>query len=76
MNPNAFVVVTCFPGEENKTKEFLNEIPQVKDSNFVKGAFDILVKIKTSSAYELREMLWKIRSFPSVRSTLTLNLDD
>lgn len=76
MKPDAFVVVTSFPGEEDKTKKFLSEMPQVKDSNFVKGAFDILIKIKTSSAYELREMLWKIRSFPSVRATLTLNIDD
>jgi len=76
MGKHAFVLVTCVPGEENKTENLLNKIPQIRNSNIVKGAFDIVIRIKTSSMHEFRELMSNIRRLPTVRATLTLDVHE
>ncbi|MGD8638854.1 MAG: Lrp/AsnC ligand binding domain-containing protein [Nitrosopumilaceae archaeon] len=76
MEKNAFVLVTCVPGEEDETQNILDKIPQIKKSSIVQGAYDIMIKIKASSMNELKELMWNIRHLPTVRATLTLNVDD
>lgn len=76
MIKNAFVLLTCVPGEEEKTETFLTNIPQIKNTSIVNGAFDIIARIKTSSMHELGQILWNIRRFPTVRATLTLKIDE
>ena len=76
MEKNAYVLVTCVPGEEDKTQNLLNKLPQIKNSSVVRGAFDIIIKMKTSSRNEFRGILSDIRNLPTVRATLTLNIDD
>ncbi|MGD8707884.1 MAG: hypothetical protein PVI88_04290 [Nitrosopumilaceae archaeon] len=51
MEKNAYVLVTCVPGED-KTQNLLNKLPQIKNSSVVRGAFDIIIKMKTSSRNE------------------------
>ncbi|MGD8708426.1 MAG: Lrp/AsnC ligand binding domain-containing protein [Nitrosopumilaceae archaeon] len=72
MKKRSFVLLTCIPGEEYKTQNILSKVPQVKNIHIVKGAYDIVVKITTTSIHELKEILWKIRRLSTVRATLTL----
>ncbi|MGD2106308.1 MAG: Lrp/AsnC ligand binding domain-containing protein [Nitrosopumilaceae archaeon] len=72
MEKRTFVLLTCIPGEESNTQNLLNKVPQIKNIHIVKGAYDIIVKIKTTTNHELKEILWKIRRLSTVRATLTL----
>ena len=69
----AYLLLTCDLGYENSVIEQLKAIPSVKEAHGIYGAYDILVKIESSSADDQRETVtFKIRKIPYVRSTLTL----
>jgi len=69
----AYLLLTCDLGYENSVIEQLKAIPSVKETQGIFGAYDILVKIESSSADDQRETVtFKIRKIPYVRSTLTL----
>ncbi len=69
----AYILLTCDLGSENSVIEQLKAIASVKETHGIFGAYDILVKIESSSSNDLRETVtFKIRKIPHVRSTLTL----
>jgi len=69
----AYILLTCDLGSENSVIEQLKAIPSVKETSGIYGAYDILVKIESSSSNGLRETVtFKIRKIQHVRSTLTL----
>ena len=69
----AYLLLTCDLGYENSVIEQLKAIPSVKEAHGIYGAYDILVKVESSSADDQRETVtFKIRKIPYVRSTLTL----
>ena len=69
----AYLLLTCDLGSENSVIEQLKAIPSVKEAHGIYGAYDILVKIESSSADDQRETVtFKIRKIQHVRSTLTL----
>ncbi len=69
----AYLLLTCDLGYENSVIEQLKAIPSVKEAHGIYGAYDILVKVESSSADDQRETVtFKIRKILHVRSTLTL----
>ncbi len=69
----AYILLTCDLGSENSVIEQLKAIPSVKETQGIYAAYDILVKIESSSADDQRETVtFKIRKILHVRSTLTL----
>jgi len=69
----AYILLSCDLGSENSIIEQLKAIPSVKEAVGIFGAYDILVKVESSSADDLREIVtFKIRKISAVRSTLTL----
>ncbi|QUC64967.1 Lrp/AsnC ligand binding domain-containing protein [Nitrosopumilus sp. K4] len=75
MSHTAVVLVTCHQNQTLSTKKSLAEIPEIKTISTVKGPYDIVAKIKSSSVDELKETITSnIRKLPTVRSTLTLRV--
>ena len=69
----AFVLINCELGSEEKIIEELKTISDVKNVQGTFGAYDIIVEIASESVEQIRETItWKIRKIEKIRSTLTL----
>lgn len=69
----AYILLTCEIGSEESVMEELKAIPSVKEVHGVYGVYDILVKVESSSADDLREIVaFKIRKIPHVGTALSL----
>ena len=68
----AFVFITVDPGSETKVLKRLREVPEVKESYFMYGVYDIVAKVEADSMDRLKEVInWKVRRLNNIRSTLT-----
>jgi len=71
--PSAFVLINVETGSEDKVLKQVRDIVDVKEAYVSYGVYDLIVKIKSASMDELKEIVtYKIRSINNVRSTLTL----
>ncbi len=69
----AYVLINCEIGSEEKVIEELKIIDGVKEVHGTFGAYDILAKVESDQVETLRETItWKIRKIDKIRSTLTL----
>mgnify|MGYP000088321119 CR=1 FL=1 len=69
----AYVLINCEIGSEEKVIEELKAIDGVKEVHGTFGAYDILAKVESDQVETLRETItWKIRKIDKIRSTLTL----
>ncbi|MFP6585193.1 MAG: Lrp/AsnC ligand binding domain-containing protein [Candidatus Nitrosopelagicus sp.] len=69
----AYVLINCEIGSEEKVIEELKTIDGVKEVHGTFGAYDILAKVESDQVETLRETItWKIRKIGKIRSTLTL----
>ena len=69
----AYVLINCEIGSEEKVIEELKTIDGVKEVHGTFGAYDILAKVESDQVETLRETItWKIRKIDKIRSTLTL----
>ena len=69
----AYVLISCDLGCEKAIIDELKQLANVKEAHGILGAYDILTKIESDSAENLRDTItWKIRKLNRVRSTLTL----
>jgi DNA-binding Lrp family transcriptional regulator len=70
--PKAFVFMNIDAGAETEVLKSLREVPEVKESYFVYGVYDLVAKIETDSMDRLKEVItWKVRRLEKIRSTLT-----
>jgi len=68
----AFLFINVESGSETEVLERLREVPEVKESYFVYGVYDIVAKVETDSMDRLKEVITsKVRKLDNVRSTLT-----
>ena len=68
----AFLFINVESGSETEVLERLREVPEVKESYFVYGVYDIVTKVETDSMDRLKEVITsKVRKLDNVRSTLT-----
>ena len=71
--PKAFVFLNIDAGSEPEILKSLREVPEVKESYFVYGVYDVVAKIETDSMDKLKEVIsQKVRRLDNVRSTLTM----
>tara|TARA_Y100001949_G_scaffold45332_1_gene37504 strand:- start:553 stop:792 length:240 start_codon:yes stop_codon:yes gene_type:complete len=69
----AYVLINCEIGSEEKVIEELKTIDGVREVHGTFGAYDILAKVESDQVESLRETItWKIRKIDKIRSTLTL----
>lgn len=70
--PKAFVFMNIDAGSETEVLKTLRTVPEVKESFFVYGVYDIVAKIETDTMDKLKEVItWQVRRLEKVRSTLT-----
>ena len=69
----AYVLINCEIGSEEKVIEELKTIDGVKEVHGTFGAYDVLAKVESDQVETLRETItWKIRKIDKIRSTLRL----
>ena len=69
----AYVLINCELGSEESIIQELKNLDGVIEVHGTFGAYDILVKIESTTVDVLRETItWKIRKIDQIRSTLTL----
>ena len=70
---DAYVMLNCELGAEEKIIVQLREIEEVADVFETIGTHDMMVKLKASNFEKIREIVsWNIQKLPKVRSTSTL----
>lgn len=68
----AYVFINTTPGAETEVLKKLRELPEIKESYFVYGVYDVIAKIEADSLDHMKEVItWKIRRLDKVRSTTT-----
>ena len=69
----AYVLINCEIGSEEKVISELKSVDGVKEVHGTFGAYDVLAKVESEQVETLRETItWKIRKIDKIRSTLTL----
>ncbi|MBS1268434.1 MAG: putative HTH-type transcriptional regulator [Nitrosopumilus sp.] len=70
---DAYVMLNCELGAEEKIIEALKEIEQVTDVFETIGTHDMMVKLQAENFEKIREIVsWNVQKLPKVRSTSTL----
>ncbi|HIE46973.1 MAG TPA: Lrp/AsnC family transcriptional regulator [Nitrosopumilus sp.] len=70
---DAYIMLNCELGAEEKIIEALKEIEQVTDVFETIGTHDMMVKLQAENFEKIREIVsWNIQKLPKVRSTSTL----
>lgn len=71
--PCAYVLFNVSSGSEDRVLEELRDVAAVQEAFFSYGIYDLVVKIKTDSMVQLKELVSRrLRSIPDVKSTVTL----
>jgi DNA-binding Lrp family transcriptional regulator len=71
----AFVLITCDYGQEEKILEELDKIEEIQVINRLGGPYNILVKINSETIDEINEIVTgQIKTIDKIRHTLTLKI--
>jgi DNA-binding Lrp family transcriptional regulator len=71
--PSAYVLFNIGSGSEDQILEELRGIAEVQEAFFSYGVYDLIVKIRTGSMEELKELVsHRLRIITNVKSTVTL----
>lgn len=71
--PTAFLLLNCELGTEQKIIQKLYEIESIKEVKGTFGSYDIITKIETATAQELKNIVTeKIGNFENITGTITL----
>ena len=71
------MLISCDLGKEEDTLIALRTMNQVKETHGTYGAYDIVAEVNSDDTESLRKtIIWKIRTLPSIRSTLSLMATD
>ena len=71
--PSAYVLFNIGSGSEDQILEELRGIAEVQEAFFSYGVYDLIVKIRTDSMEELKELVsHRLRIITNVKSTVTL----
>ncbi len=71
----AYVLINCKKGAEQKVLQNLTEIPEVMEGSVVIGSYEILCRVIAPTYNEISDVVTKkIRKFKNIKSTSTLNV--
>ena len=71
--PSAYILFNIGSGSEDQILKELRGIAEVQEAFFSYGVYDLIVKIKTDSMEELKELVsHRLRIITNVKSTVTL----
>jgi DNA-binding Lrp family transcriptional regulator len=71
--PSAYVLLNVSAGSEDLILKKIRSIAEVQEAFFSYGVFDLVVKIKTDSMEQMKELVSRrLRAITNVKSTLTL----
>lgn len=71
----AFVLITCDYGQEEKILEDLDKIEEIQVINRLEGPYNILLKINSENIDEIKEIVTgQIKTIDKIRHTLTLKI--
>lgn len=71
--PKAIVLVNADVGKENEVYSSIKQIPEVIEVHTSYGTYDIIAIINAETNEKLKGIITsKIRSIPSIRSTLSM----
>ena len=71
--PTAFVFINTEPASMPEVLKKIKTVEGVKEAEMVYGVFDIIVKVKTETMEQLKQIItFKIRMLPNVLTTNTL----
>lgn len=71
----AFVLITCDYGQEEKILEDLDKIEKIQVINRLEGPYNILLKINSETIDEIKEIVTgQIKTIDKIRHTLTLKI--
>jgi DNA-binding Lrp family transcriptional regulator len=71
--PCAYIFFSVGSGSEDRVLEELRGIAAVQEAFFSYGVYDLVVKVKTDSMEQLKELVsHRLRIIPDVKSTVTL----
>lgn len=74
MSQTAYVLISCYMGQEHDVLVQLKSIPQIKTAIITYGEYDVVAKIQAESATELANISSQIRRIQKIRSTITLHV--
>lgn len=70
----AFVLVNCESGSQQKVVSELESISSVSDVKKVNGVYDVIAKVESGTVQEIKKALNKIRHQQGIRSTITMTV--
>lgn len=78
MNKNkcmqAYILINCNTGCENRIISELQEIHEIIEINGVWGKYDIFIKISTSDPNGVEQIVKRLRNHPDVTDTYTMHV--
>jgi uncharacterized protein with GYD domain len=72
----AYILISCDVGTEYELVSDLKKIDHIKDAVVTYGDYDIVAEIETDSENQMNNVvLFAIRKFQKIRSTITLRVN-
>lgn len=68
----ALILITVAVGQDEKVRDEISKLEQVKDVIMVYGTYDVVATVEVEDTEELREVTDQMRETQELRSTLTL----
>jgi len=70
----AYLLINCNTGSENKVILELKELPEIVEINGVWGKYDIFLKISTDDPNGVEKIVKRLRNHPDVQETYTMHV--
>lgn len=70
-NASCYLLIICEKGKKSDVTAFLKEIPEVRSTCFVGGAFDIITLLEASNLQAIHYLANEIESCSGIKSLLT-----
>jgi len=70
----AYLLINCNTGSENKVILELKELPEIVEINGVWGKYDIFLKISTADPNGVEKIVKRLRNHPDVKETYTMHV--
>ncbi len=70
--PEAYVLLNCELGSEDSLVSTLRAFEHVQEVREIFGAYDILARLESSTAEDLKKVTTKIRKLGQIKTTTTL----